>query len=499
MKHVVIVGSGVGGLGLACLLGKKGFQVTVCEKNEQLGGRASSFEANGFRFDMGPSWYLMPDVFEHFFELLGERIDHHLTLAKLKPSYRIHFKGTGRKADFYSDYARDRKTVERLEPGASRVLSEYLGKAKTQYEIAIGSFMYKNYDSVRDLLDLETIRQGAKLRVMTSMDRYVKRYFKSDEMRKVMQYHLAFLGSPPSETPALYNILSHVDFHQGVFYPKGGINRLIQALVGLGKSYGVAYRLDCEVKHIRTALGKASGVALANGEVIDADIVVSNADLHHTEKSLLDPADRTYSNRYWPKRSLAPSALILYLGVKGKIPQAVHHNLFFSSNWNHNFQQLFDNPGLPDDPSFYVCAPSVTDDTVAPPGMENLFVLVPIGSRTEYSQESLEKYAEGVLQVLETEIGVPDLRQRIIYRRMFSAEDFSSRYNSYGGSALGLSHTLRQSAVWRPSNISKKVSNLYYVGAGTNPGIGLPTCLISAELAYKRIIQNRSSAPLPTL
>lgn len=495
-KTAIIIGSGFGGLGTAALLGKAGYKVTVIEKNEMVGGRASTFTADGFTFDMGPSWYLMPDVFEHFFDLLGEDVNKQLDLKKLAPSYRIFYKDSDQKVDIYSDLKRDLPTIEALEKGAGEALQRYLDQAGYQYGVAKDRFMYKNYDSIRDFFTKEMAMEGRKLSVLSNMDRYVGKYFKSDQMQKIMQYPLVFLGSSPFNTPAIYNIMSHIDFSMGVYYPQGGIYKITEALAAIAEKHGAKMLVNTPVAKIIVENGTAVGIRTENGKELRADIVISNADIHHTEQKLLEPAYRTKSDRYWKSRTLAPSALMMYLGVKGRLPSLTHHNLLFSNDWKQNFAEIFDQPKWPSDPSLYVCAPSKTDPTVAPRGHENLFVLVPIASGLEYTEETLEAYADKVLDTMEREMGLPGLRDKIVYKRLFSVKDFSERYNSYQGTALGLAHTLKQTAIFRPNNISKKVKNLYFAGAGTNPGIGMPITLISAELVYKRIVGDKTSGPL---
>ncbi len=516
-KSALIIGSGFGGLGSACLLSKAGYDVTVLEKNEMVGGRASVFNVKknrygtwavstnkktvgrkpeSFRFDMGPSWYLMPDVFEHFFELIGEDVNKLLDLEKLGPSYRIFYKDTSKSVDIYSDLKRDLKTIESIEDGAGEALNRYLDQAGYQYEVAKDRFMYKNYDSIKDFFTKEMAVEGRKLSVLANMDKHVRKYFKTDAMQKIMQYPLVFLGSSPYNTPAIYNIMSHIDFNMGVFYPQGGIYEITESLAGIAKKHGTKFKINTPVKKIIVENGKAVGVKLENGKDLRADIVISNADIYHTEHTLLDEKHRTKSKKYWDKRTLAPSALIMYLGVKGKLPSLTHHNLLFSKDWKQNFAEIFDKPQWPSDPSLYVCNPSKTDSSTAPKGHENLFVLVPIAPGLTYTEKQLEKYADTILATMETEMKLTGLRDQIVYKRLFSVKDFFARYNSQGGTALGLAHTLKQTAVFRPNNISKKVKNLYFVGAGTNPGIGMPITLISAELMYKRLIGDKTSGPL---
>lgn len=498
--RALVIGGGIGGLGTACLLAKKGYEVTLVEKNEEIGGVASTFSEGGFTFDMGPSWYLMPDVFQNFFDLLDEKVEDYLDLVKLSPSYRIYFKGRDQFVDLYSDLERDMATFEQFEPGVESTLREYLELSEMQYEIAKRSFMYKNNDTIFDFLNKQVAVDGRKLSVFGNMHAYVEKFFKSDEVQKILEYQLVFLGSSPYNAPALYNIMNHIDFSMGVFYPRGGIHQIPQAMKKIGEKLDVQFRTNAPVKRILTARGpRVSGVLLESGETIEADLVVSNASIHHTETKLLPRPYRSFSDRYWKTRTLAPSALIMYLGLKDKVPGIAHHNLVFAEKWSEHFDEIFKKPDWPTDPSLYVCAPSVTDDNVAPPGKENLFVLVPIAPGLEYSEAELESYADKILDVIEQEMKIPNLKERVEYRRLFSVKDFASRYNNQNGTALGLAHSLMQTAILRPNNVSKKLPNLFYAGANTNPGIGMPICLISAELAYKRIVGDTSSGHLEKL
>ena len=496
MSTAIVIGGGMGGLASAALLGKHGYSVTLLEKNALLGGRANYFEAEGFRFDMGPSWYLMPDVFEHFFALMGERVEDHLQLQRLDPSYRIAFRGSDRTVDMYSDLSRDVATFEALEPGSGQALRDYLGRAEEQYGIAIEQFMYRNHDSMFDFLDRKTAMQGIALHVFENMHSYISRSFHTDAVQKILEYQLVFLGSSPYATPALYNIMSHIDFNLGVFYPQGGIYSIVRAMAAIGSSHGVQYRTEAPVAEILAEGGRAAGVRVASGEELRADLVVANADMHHTETELLPKKARTHSARSWGRRTLAPSAFILYLGLKGLVPSLTHHNLGFGQDWRRNFAEIFDSPAWSDDPSYYVCAPSRTDPTAAPEGHENLFVLVPVAPGLPMTDADIATYRRRALDLLAEDFDVPDVEERIVFERTYTSRDFTADYNAYGGSALGLAHTMRQT-LFRPNNVSKKLPNLYYVGAGTSPGIGMPICLISAEMVYKRIIGDRRPGPLP--
>jgi len=498
-KKVIIIGAGIGGLGTAGLFAKRGYEVTVFEKNANLGGRANIFDEKGFKFDMGPSWYLAPDIFEHYFELLGEKVEDHLDLVRLGPSYRIFFRAGSEKLDIHSDINRDAATFDAIEPGAGDKLRAYLRQSEYQYGVATQHFMYKNYDTIFDFLNKRVATEGQKLSVFSKMHTFVSRFFKSQKLRQVMEYTMVFLGTSPYEAPALYNLMSHMDFNQGVFYPQGGFYELIKALANIAEKNGAELHTDSPVAEILVENGKAKGVRLESGAVQAADIVISNADMWFTESKMLDPKWRSFSDRYWKKRVMAPSAFIMYLGVSEKLPGIVHHNLLFSEDWRKNFDDIYRDPCLPAEPSLYVCAPSVTDPSVAPEGKENLFVLVPIAADLEITDTEKEKYADRVLSLMESEMGLEGLRDKIEYKRIYTVENFSADYNAFKGSALGLAHTLSQTAIFRPKNFSKKVKGLYYVGAGTNPGIGTQICLISAELAYKRVHNIKSAGPLEQL
>lgn len=498
-KKVVVIGAGIGGLGAAGLFAKKGYDVTVLEKNENFGGRANIFETGGFRFDMGPSWYLAPDIFEHYFDLLGENVSDHLDLRNLKPSYRIFFRHDPKPLDIHSDLEIDIRTFDSIEPRSGEKLRAYLKQSEYQYEVATQHFMYKNYDTVFDFLNRRVMTEGQKLSVFSKMHSFVSRFFKSKKLQQVMEYTMVFLGTSPYEAPALYNLMSHMDFNQGVFYPMGGFYELIRALCSIAEKNGAKLRNRADVAEIIVENGTAKGVRLSDGEMVEADIIISNADMWFTETKLLAERWQTHKEKYWNKRTMAPSAFIIYLGVSEKLPGITHHNLLFSEDWRKNFDDIYNGPCLPDEPSLYVCAPSVTDPSVAPLGKENLFVLVPIASDLEMSEDEKEKYADKILALMETEMNLPGLREKIEYRLIYSVANFAADYNSFKGSALGLAHTIWQTAIFRPKNRSAKVSNLYYVGAGTNPGIGTQICLISAELAYKRVHGIKSATPLEQL
>jgi phytoene desaturase len=498
-KTALIIGGGLGGLMTAALLGKAGYRVTLLEKNDQLGGRAGWLEAEGFSFDRGPSWYLMPDIFEQMFGLVGEKVEDHLQLTKLSPSYRLFYKATGQVLDITGDRATDKATFERLEPGAGAQLDRYLDSAARLYDIAVGKLLHKNYDSAASVLNRELISAAPHLKIVKHLHQDIQDHFKDPRLQQLLEYPAVFLGASPYDTPAFYGLLNHVLFNQGVYYPMGGIYEVVKALTRIGSKYDVTYHTDSPVTEIIVEQGRAVGAQTATGEH-RADIVISNTDVHHTETQLLAPEHREYQPSYWDKRVSAPSALLLYLGVNRQYDSLLHHNLLFSQDWQQNFGQIFGKrQGFPTDPSLYVCAPSKTDPGVAPDTYENMFVLVPIAAGIDYTKSELDSFTESMLIAMEQHLNLTDLRQHLVYRKSFAVKDFESRLNSFRGTSLGLAHTLTQTAVFRPRNKSRKVQNLYYVGGDVHPGIGMPTTLISAELLYKHLTGDRSGSPLTSI
>ncbi|MFC7175991.1 phytoene desaturase family protein [Halosegnis marinus] len=526
---VAVIGGGFGGLSTACYLADAGANVTVFEKNEQLGGRASSLHRDGFRFDMGPSWYLMPDVFERFFGHFGREPSDYYDLARLDPHYRIFFKGDqgatdggvaaeapgfgehdgARYVDMLPDLDANVETFEAIEPGAGDALREYLDTSATHYETAMEHFVYEDRPRLRDWVELDVMRAAPiGLQLIGTMDDYVADYFETPKLRQIMQYTLVFLGGSPRNTPALYNMMSHVDFNMGVYYPEGadpspetrtliddpegevtGLSAVVSGLVELGRELGVSYELNAPVAEI---ISRREGfeLELAGGGRSRFDLVVSDADYAHTEQELLPEHARGYDADYWDERTYAPSAFLLYMGVEGDIDPLAHHTLVLPDDWDPHFDDIFDTPAWPDDPAYYVCAPSETDDTVAPEGHSNLFVLVPIAPGLEDGPEVREEYREAVLDDLATNTGV-ELRDRIVVEEEFSVSEFTERYNSMKGTALGMAHTLRQTALLRPPHRSKELDGLYFTGSYTTPGIGVPMCLISGEHTADAVLADR--------
>jgi phytoene desaturase len=475
---VTVVGAGFGGLSTACYLADRGADVEVVEKNEQLGGRASRLHAEGFRFDMGPSWYLMPDVFERFFGEFDRTPSDYYELERLDPHYRIFFKD-GDEVDVPADKERSKEIFESYEDGAGDALEAYLEEAEYTYDVGMEHFVYEDRSRFRDFLDPSLAKYANGLSLLGTMQDHVEEYFDHPKLQQIMQYTLVFLGGAPNNTPALYNLMSHVDFNLGVYYPDGGIGGVVDAFVELGEELGVEFYTDRPVTEIKGRLGGFK--VETEREEFFPDLVVSNADYAHTEAELLPPEKRGHSEEYWESKTYAPSAFLLYMGVEGDVPELEHHTLVLPTDWQPHFDTIFEEGTWPEDPAYYLCVPSETDDTVAPEGHSNLFALVPIAPGLDDGPEVREEFRDLVLEDVAEHTGV-ELRDRIAFEETFTVSEFADRYNSYEGTALGMAHTLDQTAAFRPPHRSKKVDGLYFTGSYTTPGIGVPMCVISGEV-----------------
>ncbi len=515
-QRVVVVGGGIAGLATAALLASRGHSVDLFEKNDELGGRVGSVERDGFRFDTGASWYLMPEVFEHFFSLLGTTAEAELELTVLDPSYRVFFEGHDRPVDVRPDRAHNRALFESLEPGAGARFDAYLSSAEETYDVALRRFLYSNFDSPSTFLHPDVVRRSARLgRLLTrSLGSHVAAQFSDHRLRQLLGYPAVFLGSSPSRAPSMYHLMSRLDLGDRVLYPQGGFTRLIEVIAGLAERHGARLHTGTPVTGILTGDDARGGRPRVTGveHVVDgerrthpADVVVGAADLHHLETALLPGQLQTHPEPAWRRRSPGPGAVLAMLGVEGRLPQLAHHSLFFTSDWDQNFGDIFSaETRVPDPASVYVCKPSESDPTVAPDGCENLFVLVPVpadvaigrGGDDGQGSEAVERAADAAIDQVASWAGVPDLRDRIRVRHTVGPKDFARRYHAWRGGALGLEHSLRQSAFFRPANVSAKVDGLLYAGASTVPGVGLPMCLISAELVLKRLTGDRTALPV---
>lgn len=482
MQSVIVVGGGIGGLATASLLAKDGYKVTLLEKNKALGGRAHVWKKDGFTFDMGPSWYLMPDVFERFFAIFGKKPTDYMQLKRLDPAYKIFFS----KSKTYSikkDLKENIRIFDSLEKNGGKKFLNYLEASQYQYEVSMRRFIYQSYDSItslRKFLNPKIVSDATSMRIYESIEKYGNRFFESDIAKKILQYNIVFLGGNPQNTPAMYSIMAHIDFNLGVWYPKGGMGKLVESLVALAKEQGVTIKIESEVTGFDFDINNIKSVK-TNKDTIDADYVVMNGDYAYSEMNLLPSHLQTYKKSYWEKRTIAPSAYILYLGINKKIKKLVHHNLFLENDWMSHFDEIFKKPKWPNSPSYYVCASSKTDPTVSPKGMENIFFLVPVAPGLDDNDQVRSMYFDKILSHFE-ELVDENIRDHIVVKRVFSHRDFSSLYHAYKGSALGLTHTLLQTAFFRPRMKSKKVKNLYYVGGYTHPGIGVPMVIIASEI-----------------
>ncbi len=482
-KSAIIIGAGFSGLAAASLLAHEGWQVTLLEKNSHCGGRAQVYRENGFVFDMGPSWYLMPPAFDHLFTRLGEMPQEYYDLIRLDPSYRI-FHKEGR-LDISPELEKNAEMFDRLENKGYQKVLRYLARAEKQYDISVGNFLYRDYESIFDLLSPSFLIKGMKLGLFRNVAQLAERDFESDLIRKIMGYTMVFIGGSPDKTPGMYSLMSYIDLRLNVRYPMGGMNKPAEALEKIARNSGAEFLYDTPVEKIIVDAGKAKGIRTSSGEIL-ADIVISNADYHHTEKDLLEPDQRSYRESYWKKRTVAPSAFIIYMGLDKKLDQLLHHNLYFHDNWNEHFETIFDKPRWPEKFSYYVCCPSRTDSSVAPDGRENLFFLVPVAAGLEDNDQIRQNFYEKVVDHFERLIEEP-IKPNIVVKRIFSHRDFISSYNAWKGSAFSLAHTLFQTAVFRTAHASKKVRNLYFTGQYTHPGVGIPMTLISAEVLADRI------------
>ncbi|GEL93719.1 phytoene desaturase family protein [Cellulomonas composti] len=516
-RRAVVIGAGIAGLAGAALLAREGYVVEVVEQQDAVGGRAATWRHAGFTFDLGPSWYLMPEVFDHFFRLCGTSAAAELDLVALDPAYRVLREpssgpGTAEALDVRTGHARE--LFEAREPGAGERLDAYLASAGETYDLAVREFLYRTWASPSALLDAELLRRAPTLARLlgTSLERFIGRRFSDPLLRQVLGYPAVFLGTAPDRAPALYHLMSHADLTTGVLYPRGGFGTVIDAVARCARRTGVVVHTSTQATGIctRTSNGRAhvTGVEVAAGGrswVIPADVVLGAGDLHDLETRLVPAPLRTYPERWWRRRDPGPGAVLVHLGVRGRVPQLTHHTMFFTRDWRTNFDAILGpRPRVPSPASMYVCAPSRTDPGVAPPDHENLFVLVPVPAQTAIGSGGLdgggdpvvEQVADEAIAAISRWAGVPDLASRIVVRRTVGPADFARDLSSWSGGALGPAHTLRQSAMLRGRNASAHVDGLLYAGGSTIPGIGLPMCLISAELAVKRLRGDASPHPL---
>ena len=435
---------------------------------------------------MGPSWYLMPNVFEEFYKNLNSKPEDHFELQRLDPSYRIFF-GKDNIIDIYADMEKNLEVFDKLEENGGTKLKDYLKGAEEKYKTAMDGLIYQDYGSIFDFFNLNLLKQGAKLDIFRNLDDLVKKHFDSDEARKILEYSIGFLGGSPKITPAIYQLMSYVDFIEGVWFPKGGIHKVAESIYNIAKENGTKFKFNTEITKIEVKDGRAKYLKV-DGNKFPTDLVIVNGDYPYTELNLLDEEYRTYNQKYWDKKIFAPSAFVAYVGIDKKIDSLLHHSLFLDEDWAANFDEIFDseNKTWPKNPSYYVNIPSKTDPQMAPEGGETLFILVPLAPGLKDTEELREKFYDKIMGNLESMVG-ENIRDHIVTKRIFAVNDYREDYNAYKGTALSLVHTLRQTALWRPRHKSKKVNNLFYTGQYTHPGIGVPMTLISSQIVANLI------------
>jgi phytoene desaturase len=486
VKKVAVIGSGFSGLSAASCLAKDGFDVTVLEKNDSPGGRARKFEASGFTYDMGPSWYWMPDVFEKFFQLFGKTPSDYYTLKRLDPSYRIYY-GLNDYLDVPAGIEALCKMFDDLEAGSGKLLLKFLQEGKYKYEIGINDLVYKPGLSWTEFMDIELAKGAFKLHVFQSIAQYIRKFFKSPRIIKLLEFPVLFLGATPENTPALYSLMNYADMALGTWYPEGGMYKVVAGMVEVAKAQGVKFQFNATVQKFEMNGTKAKSLQVNNSNQA-YDYVVASADYHHVEQDLIPEQFRRYKESYWNSRVLAPSSLVFFLGINKRVKNLLHHTLFFDEDFSLHAKEIYHDPKWPTAPQFYVSCTSKTDTTAAPEGCENLFILIPVAPGLHDEDSIREKYFDLVINRIEKMTG-ESIRPNIVFKRSYAHNDFVADYNAFKGNAYGLANTLMQTAILKPSLINKKISNLFYTGQLTVPGPGVPPSIISGQVAAHELIK----------
>ncbi len=478
-KKIVVIGSGFAGLSAACCLAQAGHEVTVIEKNTEPGGRACRWTQDGYQFDMGPSWYWMPDVFEAFFNRFGQSVSDFYSLTRIAPSYRVVFG-----PDEHMDIPVETKALEALfesrQAGGGQALRHFLQQAREHYRIGMTDFVYRPGLSITEFLEPRLALHALRLHLFQSLRQHVRKPFTDPQLRALLEFPVLFLGATSASIPAFYSLMNYADLVLGTWYPEGGMATIVDAMMSLARSLGVSFSFDNEVTAIRLRNGRADAVQTRDGSVA-ADVVVSGADYHHTEQTLLPPEARQYSPSYWHRRVMSPSSLLFYLGLDTNVDRLLHHTLFFDRPLDPHAAAIYDRPSWPEDPQFYVSCTSKTDPLAAPADGENLVILMPVACGLEDTDEIRERYYDHIMDRLERHTGQP-LRSHVRVKRSVAHRDFIRDYHAFWGNAYGLANTLRQTAILKPRMRSRRVRNLYFTGQLTVPGPGVPPSLISGQV-----------------
>lgn len=492
-KKVIIIGAGFAGLSAASFMAKAGWQVMVVEKNSIPGGRARQMKEDGFTFDMGPSWYWMPDVFERYFNQFNKKVSDYYSIQRLNPSYRVYW--NDEPMDIPANYNELQSLFETIEPGSAKKLNKFLHEAAYKYKVGIHKLVHKPGLQISELLDAEVIAGVFKLDVFKSMKSHVAKYFKHPKLRMLLEFPVLFLGALPQKTPALYSLMNYADMIGGTWYPENGMYSIVQAMHQLATELGVQFYFNEEVQAINVEDKKVKSITTKNMftqqiNSFDADVVIGGADYHHIETKLLQSNFQSYTTKYWNTREMAPSCLIYYVGLNKKLKNILHHSLFFDASFEVHGNEIYTTQQWPTNPLFYVSATSVSDASVAPVGCENLFLLIPVATGLSNDTEELrEKYFNTIIQRMEKHLGEPIL-QHIMYKKSYAHSNFIEDYHAFKGNAYGLANTLMQTSILKPSCKSKKVKNLFFTGQLTVPGPGVPPCLISGEVVAKEVIKS---------
>ena len=483
-KEIRIIGSGFSSLAASCYLAQQGHNVTIFEKNATIGGRARQLKKEGFTFDIGPTWYWMPDVFERFFADFGKKPSDYYELIKLSPAYQVYF-GIKDFVTIADNLPEIISTFEDIEKGSGQKLASFIKEAQSNYDIAIKDLVYRPGVSPLELVTLETAKKVNQFFGNISKD--IRRRFKNHKLIQILEFPVLFLGAKPSDTPSFYSFMNFADFGLGTWHPKNGMYSVILAMEKLALELGVTIHTNSNIEKINVDNGKANAI-IVNGEIVHGDIILSGADYHHSE-SLLDKKYRGYSEKYWKNKTFAPSSLLFYVGFDKKIKNVEHHSLFFDVDFDVHASAIYDNPKWPEEPLFYASFPSKTDSNAAPEGKEAGIFLIPLAPGLEDTPILREQYFEKIITRFEN-LTQQSVKNNVIFKESFCVNDFIKDYNSYKGNAYGLANTLLQTAFLRPKLKSEKVNNLYFTGQLTVPGPGVPPALISGKLVAELIEKN---------